>query len=239
MPKSFRNKSTTEAKSAHWSEMVYFHGKKAQTGDMESEKTTKTAKNVSMGLKEADFGKYPGKTAEKQRIRAEWEAEFSPPTRLRREKISIGDRVILPKDSRFIAGERYPVEGSKWECEGTVIGTHHDHNIVKVRWDNGFILDVNAKDFKVVNKQVKEDKPDPNQAFRRKKNEDEGTHDFDYGDPWHGLGMWDTDSRLDPPEDEYIEVTTMGSAEVEYIKGPPMLDEDYDIEDIFENPDGN
>lgn len=204
MPKSFRNKSTTEAKSAHWSEIVDFHGKKAQTGDIESEKTTKTAKNVSMGLKPTELLKESGKIAEKQRRKVKWEAEFTRFNKPYREKISIGDRVILPKDSRFIAGDRYPIEGSTFECIGTVIHTSHKHDLIKVKWDNGFVLDVNAKDVKRSNKLAKPGKPDPNQAFRKKKNEglvDEGTHDYNYGDPWHGIDMGNTDSTIDPPED--------------------------------------
>lgn len=58
---------------------------------------------------------------------------ISPP------KFKLKDRVLLRRNT-FVPTNKFPVKGSNYECEGSVVSilnTHGGTCIVRVAWDNG------------------------------------------------------------------------------------------------------
>ena len=88
--------------------------------------------------------------------------EIKPP-------LQVGDRVILTY--KYIAGNSYPVWGSKFECIGTIIEIKKNAGRIRVEWDNGKKYDYPAStlslaDTSILDQSGKPAVPNPNQAFR-------------------------------------------------------------------------
>jgi len=48
-----------------------------------------------------------------------------------------GEKVLLI-NSKYVADQQNPIMGSKYECEGIVVGFQYEENMVVVQWDNGY-----------------------------------------------------------------------------------------------------
>lgn len=82
-----------------------------------------------------------------------------------------GDRVYYVS-GRHCLRDNNPLKGSRFECEGTVVGTNSSegaYHQVQVNWDNCTNNSYNHSDLELISTCDELGHSDPNKAFRRSK----------------------------------------------------------------------